>query len=102
MSAFLQSGRSERQNLREIRVRFRPEADMATARFGRHSLNFANQILARRTILLVAEQPLELSPHELRAVPHVHCPTHLSMGQVKTTVYVLQTFFAGTMTLKCL
>ncbi len=28
MSAFLQSGRSERQNLREIRVRFRPEADL--------------------------------------------------------------------------
>jgi len=26
MSAFLQSGPSERQNLREIRVRFRPEA----------------------------------------------------------------------------
>ncbi len=28
MSAFLQSGRSERQNLPEIRVRFRPEADI--------------------------------------------------------------------------
>ncbi len=28
MSAFLQSGRSERQNLREIRVRFRPKPDV--------------------------------------------------------------------------
>ncbi len=33
MSAFLQSGRAERQNLREIRVRFRPQADVEASPF---------------------------------------------------------------------
>ena len=51
---------------------------------------------------LVAEESLELSPHKLRAVPHVHGPTYLSFGQVKATVYALQTFFASTLALKCL
>jgi len=73
MSAFPESGRSDRQKLGEIRVRFRPQADMTT-RFSPANLSdrFLNTVFlviflpSHRTILSADDEP----DHSLIQLPH--------------------------------